>query len=215
MRLTFGDCSLDSALRQLRVRGAPVHLGPKALELLEFLLANRPRPVSKEDIHDSLWPDAIVTEGTLTSLVAEVRAALGDDPKTSRYVRTVHGYGYAFCEDAEEERDPGIGARPGLACRLIWGTRELSLSRGETVLGRDPEGSIFIDHPSVSRRHARLTVSEDEVVLEDLGSKNGTFLRGARISAPCRVSDLDEVRLGSVSLRLRLLKGPGTTLTSG
>jgi DNA-binding winged helix-turn-helix (wHTH) protein len=215
MRLRFGECVLDPAGRELMVSGAPVHLAPKGFELLDLLLASRPRAVSKKEIHDRLWPDSIVTEGTLTSLVAELRAALGDDPKTCRYIRTVHRHGYAFCSAVEEVRGEGRARRPGLACRLIWGTREMALPRGETVVGRDPACDVFIDHPSVSRRHACLTVGESEVVLQDLGSKNGTFRKGLKISSPCRLSDQDEVQIGSVPLKVCLLRGPGTTLTEG
>src|SRR5271154_1824127 len=112
MRVRFGDCLLDSEMRQLLVHGKEVHLQPKALQFLELLLQNRPKAVSKETIHKHLWPDTFVSDGTVTSLLAEVRDAIGDDAHESRFIRTVHRFGYAFCgavQEAAERRSPLAG----------------------------------------------------------------------------------------------------------
>jgi DNA-binding winged helix-turn-helix (wHTH) protein len=212
MRIRFGECLLDSGARQLLVRGAPVHLTPKALELLDLLLSCRPRALTKDEIQERLWPASIVAEGTLTSLVAEVRSAIEDDARKSRFVRTVHRYGYAFCGEANETKAPEPVSSLQVVYRLVWGTRDIALA-GETVLGRDLAGDVFIDHPSISRRHARITVSRDGAVVEDLGSKNGTFVRGERISAPRVLRDEDEIRVGSIPLFFRIVPVPGTTAT--
>src|SRR6185436_8895437 len=104
MRIRFGECVLDSATRELFVRGEPVHVQPKAFQFLELLLENRPRAVSKLEIHERLWPGTFVSDGTLTSLLVEVRNVIGDEARQPRYVRTVHRFGYAFCGNAEEAR---------------------------------------------------------------------------------------------------------------
>ena len=67
---------------------------------------------------------------------------------------------------------------------MIWADREIALRTGENIIGRDEESVLWIDHALVSRRHARILIGESEALLEDLGSKNGTFLRGERIHAP-------------------------------
>ncbi len=100
-----------------------------------------------------------------------------------------------------------------LSSRVLFRDREITLHPGENVLGRVDEGTVWIDSPSVSRRHARIRVDGDGVTLEDLGSKNGTYWRGQRISAPIVLSDGDEIRLGPVSITLRVLPADAATLT--
>ena len=76
---------------------------PKAFDLLGALLEARPRALSKAEIRDRLWPETFVTEATLASVVSELRSSLADDPKEPRFVRTVHGHGYAFSGAARED----------------------------------------------------------------------------------------------------------------
>jgi DNA-binding winged helix-turn-helix (wHTH) protein len=96
MRVCFQGFVLDTAMRQLFRGETRVHLEPKALELLELLVARRPEAVAKTEIQRRLWPDTFVSESSLTGLVAQVRKALGDDRRQERFLRTVHGFGYAF-----------------------------------------------------------------------------------------------------------------------
>jgi DNA-binding winged helix-turn-helix (wHTH) protein len=215
MRVRFGECVLDSDTRQLYVRGAEVHLQPKAFQFLELLIQSRPRVVPKAEIHEKLWPGTFVSDGTLTSLLAEVRDAIGDDAHQSRFVRTVHRVGYAFSAEAAEVRDRLTGvARGGMAVWLVRGKNRTALEPGETVIGRDPGAAVWLDDPSVSRRHARILVSADGATLEDLGSKNGTFLGETRVHAPTPLSDGDAVKIGSVPLLVRLFETPDSTVTS-
>jgi DNA-binding winged helix-turn-helix (wHTH) protein len=214
VRTRFGDCVLDSDTRQLLVRGAPVHLSPKGLQFLELLLENRPRALSKTEIHEKLWPGTFVSDGTLTSLLAEVRSAIEDEAHEPKFVRTLHRFGYAFSGAAEEVPVPRRGRAPRVAYRLFWGPREIALEEGETVLGRDPDATAFIDHTSVSRHHARIVIAGDRVTVEDLQSKNGTFLEGNKLEAPTPLTDGDELKLGSVSLKFRVFPLSGSTATA-
>jgi len=214
VRMRFGECVLDSDTRELFVRGAPVHLSPKGLQFLELLLENRPRALSKTEIHEKLWPGTFVSDGTLTSLLAEVRSAIGDEAHEPRFVRTVHRFGYAFSGAAEEVRPPRRVRAPRVAYRLFWGPREIALEEGETVLGRDPDATAFIDHTSVSRHHARIVIAGDRVTVEDLQSKNGTFLGGKKLDVPTPLTDGDELKLGSVSLKFRVFPLSGSTETA-
>ncbi len=117
MRLSFGEFVLDDEARQLSGDEKPVHLTPKAFELLEFLIERRPRAVSKADLSERLWPETHVTEANLPVLVHEVREALGDDPHDANWVRTVARFGYAFCGDVRRDPVDGEGeeSRPGTA----------------------------------------------------------------------------------------------------
>ena len=102
MQVHFGEFTIDTQRRQLRQDDAARHLSPKAFELLLLLLENRPRALSKAELHERLWPSTFVSDATLTSLVAEVRAALGERAAHGRFVRTVHQFGYAFEGSATE-----------------------------------------------------------------------------------------------------------------
>lgn len=190
MRLHFGEFRFDDDRRELTHRGAGVHLTPKALQLLGWLLENRPRIVSKKDIYDALWPGVFVEESNLSVLISEIRSALGDDPRRPRFIKTAHGFGYGFVGDAWEE-----DAFEAAVIRLRFGTREVELPEGEHIVGRDPEARILLNSPGISRRHARITVRGEVATIEDLGSKNGTFVQGARLTEPRELNDGDEIRV--------------------
>jgi DNA-binding winged helix-turn-helix (wHTH) protein len=211
MRLAFGDYVLDTGTRELRRGGEPVSLSPKAFDLLRHLVERRPNAISKDDLQDHLWPDTHVLEANLANLVADLRAALGDDPRRPRYIRTVHRFGYAFSGEVDEaQRSAPRGAR----WRLVWRGGETTIGPGEHVLGRDEGLDVTLDFPTVSRRHARLTVTRDGVTIADLDSKNGTFVGGRRLKAPASVNGGDEIRLGSLRLRVRKAATVTETATS-
>lgn len=213
MRVAFGDCTLDSDTRELFRSERPVHLSPKGFRLLELLLEGRPKAFSKEEIHAKIWPDAIVSEATLASLVAEVREAIGEDAKDARHIRTVHGFGYAFAGDAKDAPRERRDARGPSSWRLIQDDRVIPIVEGETILGRDPLAGIRVPSESVSRQHARLVVAGAGATIEDLGSKNGTYVRGKRIAAPTRLEDGDSLRLGSVTFAFRAVSEEKSTMT--
>jgi Transcriptional regulatory protein, C terminal/FHA domain len=179
-------------------------ISPKAFRLLEILVERRPNAVSKEQLHELLWPNTFVADANLPNLVAELRAGLGDDPQKPRIVRTVPRFGYAFC--AEAAQAPGGPGRP-VVFKLIWGGREIALDPGENVLGRDPLCVACIDVASVSRRHARIVVLGDKASVEDLGSRNGTFVKDEAVVSLRTLSDGDCVRLGTAEMTVRRYVG--------
>jgi pSer/pThr/pTyr-binding forkhead associated (FHA) protein len=75
---------------------------------------------------------------------------------------------------------------------------------GVNVIGRALDAAIQIDSPGISRYHARILVAHGEATLEDLGSKNGTYLNGNRITTPRCLSDGNEVRLGGIVLTFHM-----------
>jgi hypothetical protein len=176
---------------------------------LELLLERRPAAVSKQEIRDRLWPDTFVSDSTLSSLAAQVRRALGRDG--AAHVRTVHGFGYAFDGEAKEEAPR---RRPvSVAAHLTWNRRSIVLLDGENVIGRDPDLAVRIDAPGVSRRHARILAEDGRFTLEDLGSKNGTYLGDQRLWSPAELADGDEFRLGQTLLVFRVLREGAPTAT--
>jgi pSer/pThr/pTyr-binding forkhead associated (FHA) protein len=79
------------------------------------------------------------------------------------------------------------------------------LPDGDNLIGRDPAARIRIDIGGVSRRHERIVVDGADVTLEDLGSKNGAYLRGSRVHKPTRLAHGDEIRVGHKVARHRFL----------
>jgi DNA-binding winged helix-turn-helix (wHTH) protein len=197
--LRFGPFTFEPGRRELRRGEEPVPLPPKAFDLLDFLLERRPEAVSKAEIRDRVWPETAVSDASLPRLVNAIRAALGDDADRPRFVRTVHGFGYAFCgETAARERSLRVAV-----AHLVWGDRRIPLQEGESVIGRDPEADAWIDAATVSRRHARLVVTDDGATVEDLDSKNGTWVGTERVRGPHPLASGDEIRLGEISVSFR------------
>lgn len=213
MRLHFGEFTVDTESRQLRQGDAERHLSPKAFEFLCLLLENRPRALSKAELHQKLWPATFVSDATLTSMVAEVRAALGETAGHAVFVRTVHRFGYAFEGIASEPASAGrsSGVRP--RCWIIWEWGHVALTDGDHLLGRDGDVAVWLESPTVSRHHARIRVVGLEATVEDLGSKNGTFLHGERLTAPSPLADGDEIDVGSVRVKFRMAGTGGPTET--
>ena len=212
MELHFGAFTLDTLTRQL-CRGADeIHISPKAFALLLELVERRPEALTKAALQESLWPDTFVVEANLSNLVAEIRAALEDDVRQPRFIRTVHGFGYAFCGTVGGDpaaEDPRVVA----PCVLVCSGRLYPLAEGENVLGREGGAASWFDSTSVSRRHARIVVTDGKALLEDLASKNGTFLGDVRVSAPVPLEDGAELRLGSLRVTFRWTLGQPSTDT--
>jgi pSer/pThr/pTyr-binding forkhead associated (FHA) protein len=96
---------------------------------------------------------------------------------------------------------------------LTCGPDAFPLRAGENTIGRGPDADVRFDATGVSRRHARILVDGDHVVVEDVGSKNGTFVAGERITAPRRLLADDELGVGSVRARLTSVPPDAATQT--
>jgi DNA-binding winged helix-turn-helix (wHTH) protein len=211
MKMKFGLFTLDGRARQLLRNAQPVHLSPKAFDLLTLLIRRRPEAVAKAEIHEQLWPDTFVSDVNLAVLVTEIRTALGEDARHPAFIRTVQRFGYAFSGAAvEHER----GKLPGaVTCWVTWGKERAALSMGENLIGRDPSADVHIDAVGVSRRHAMLVVGDADVVLHDLSSKNGTYLNGVRLNESAPLTDGCEILLGPILVRFHRLPSVASTQT--
>jgi DNA-binding winged helix-turn-helix (wHTH) protein len=203
----IGAFTFDAERRQLLGPRGAVPLAPREFDLVALLVANRPRALAKDEIQDALWPDRVVTETSLSTLVNELRNKLGQVGRDGP-IRTVHGFGYALADDREPD-----ATLP--APRLVRGKTEIVLDASETVLGRDPGLRGTIADASVSRRHASVRWDGRCAVLEDLGSKNGTYLRGERLVAPALLEDGDEIRFGLVTFVYRVPQAFASTMSVG
>ena len=210
MTYRFAKFLLDRDTRQLFADGAEVHLSPKAFELLLLLIQHRSRALTKAELQDWLWPWTFVGETNLATLVAEIRRTLEDSPNDSRYVRTVHRFGYRFVGAIDDEMPRDHGPRRDVRMFLSFGERRFGLSDGQFVIGRAPEAAIQIDSGGVSRLHAEITVVGREARVEDLGSKNGTFVGGEPVTGARALADGDELRIGPVSLTFTVVAAEPT-----
>jgi adenylate cyclase len=115
LQFRFGDHSLDTDRRELRRGGALVALEPQVFDLLVYLVQNRDRVVSKDDLLEAVWGGRIVSESALTSRITAVRKAIGDDGWAQRLIRTVPRKGIRFIgvvnEDAEAAPAPSPARR--------------------------------------------------------------------------------------------------------
>jgi DNA-binding winged helix-turn-helix (wHTH) protein len=212
LHLQFDDLTFDSETRQVWVRGKEARLSPKAFDLLALLVERRPRAVSKADIRAHLWPGTFVSESSLPSLVSEIRDAIADHRRKPGLLRTLHGFGYAF-QAERTGASPGAPDTTGPIARLVSATAEVVLTSGENVLGREGEGIVVVKSTTVSRRHARIVIEANAAVVEDLGSKNGTYVNDRQVSGPTPVIDGDQVRLGSMLFTFRLPQPSASTET--
>lgn len=213
MQIRFGAFTIDLDTRQLLQRGRVVHLSPKAFELLVTLAGERPKVLSKDVLLQRLWPGTFVAEANLSNLIAEVRHALGDRARAPKFVRTAHGFGYAFSADATNVTQAGDLSRASSSCWLEWDKKRFPLRPGANVVGRDPDVEIQLDASTVSRRHARFVVTDGGAWLEDLGSKNGTSHNGERIASRVRVADGDTVGFGTLLVTVHVRAGLRSTET--
>jgi DNA-binding winged helix-turn-helix (wHTH) protein len=209
MHLEFDNVTFDLEGRRLWVAGQLARLSPKAFDLLALLIERRPGAVAKAEIHERLWPGVHVSESSLPSLVSEIRDAIRDQAREQRFIRTLHGRGYAF--DWSEQHPAAIPRHT--AGWLLGASEQIALNPGENVLGRDGPDVIPLKSATVSRRHARIVVDATRATIEDLGSKNGTYVNNRRLSAQTAIAEGDEVRIGSLLFTFRRSQSTGSTET--
>jgi DNA-binding winged helix-turn-helix (wHTH) protein len=213
MRVLLGECVFDSGRRLLLRHGRAEPLTPKAFQLLELLLDRRPEAVAKTELLERLWPGTFVSDASLYNLVSELRAALGDASRATRFIRTVPRYGYAFHGDARSAPEVDVSRPAPSGARLLLGRREWLLSGGSNLLGRDRDCAVRMDSATVSRHHARIVVAPEETTVEDLQSKNGTRVNGRRVERRVALRDGDRVQVGSVTMTYRILDSLPSTVT--
>jgi DNA-binding winged helix-turn-helix (wHTH) protein len=200
MRARFGDHLLDTDARELRRNGRPVELSAKGIELLALLIARRPRALGQAELRDALWPDTHVGYTSLARVVSEARKALGESAGEESFIRTVPRFGYAFAGEAVVEVESGVVTSRYV---LVAEDCDFVLPSGEALIGRGPECAVRLPSTGVSRVHARIRVRHGAVHLEDRGSKNGTWVNGARIAGEVALGEGDEILVGTYRLVFR------------
>ena len=110
MQLRFGDHVLDIARRELRRGGEPIALQPQVFDLLVYLIRNRDRVVTKDDLVNAVWGGRIISESTFTSRINAARKAVGDSGDAQRLIRTTPRKGLRFIAEVVDE----LPAEPAL-----------------------------------------------------------------------------------------------------
>jgi DNA-binding winged helix-turn-helix (wHTH) protein len=125
LRYLFSDCVVDTDLRELQRAGEAVSLEPLAFDILVYLIRNRDRVVSKDELRETVWEGRVVSESTLSSWMTTVRGALGDNGEDQRLIRTMPRRGFRFVGTVSDEQKPanGTNVEPPSEAVLAGGTR--------------------------------------------------------------------------------------------
>jgi TolB-like protein/tetratricopeptide (TPR) repeat protein len=126
----FEDCLVDAERRELRRDGVLCPLEPRVFDLLEYLLRNRHRFVSKTDLQNAIWGGRVVSSAALHTRISAARSAIGDNGAEQRLIRTLRTKGFRFTGDVHEET------------RSNWSARTEEADRNRSVL--------LADHPTIA-----------------------------------------------------------------
>lgn len=228
-RIKFAEFELDVDAYVLRRPDGPLRLEKLPMEILILLVQRAGTLVQRSDIQAMLWsPDVHVEhDSAINTAVRKIRRTLGDDAGNPRFVETVVGKGYRFIAPVESDASPPppSSANHGRSSArwqrvfprysVMRGRQEFILEAGETVFGRDPTAGVYVDHPSVSRRHACISIGSQGAVLEDLKSRNGTFVNGRVIHGPTRIDHGAIIGLGPIALTFIVMAAPASTQSIG
>src|SRR6186997_2832165 len=145
----FAEFELDVAAYALRRAGQRIRLEKLPMEVLVLLVRKAGILVNRAEIQAALWGSDVFVEhdSAINTAVRKIRRALEDDAEHPRFLETVVGKGYRFIAPLETPSDPP--GRPLPNYLVTRGKRQFVLDRGENLLGRDPEATVYIEHPSV------------------------------------------------------------------
>lgn len=107
--MRFGPFRLDPVSGHLYKDGTPLPLAPKAFAVLQCLIDNAGRLVSKKELFDHVWPGVFVGDAVLKVTIREIRKTLGDNPRSPTFIETAHRRGYRFIHPVDRDRDGNSG----------------------------------------------------------------------------------------------------------
>ena len=210
----LGAWLVEPTLDRISHDGQIVRLRPRAMDVLACLALEAGKLASKQILIDAVWRTEFVSDHALTQVIAELRAALGDDARNPSYIENIPRRGYrlvAIVTPVAASVPPAHDVY--LPFKLQGEGGDHSLNHGPNVIGRTTDADISIDRTEVSRCHARIVVAGTTATIEDLGSKNGTYLNGERLQQPALLANGDEIWIGRSVARLRFLVEGEPTMT--
>src|SRR5262245_52229606 len=110
MRYLFENYALDTDRRELHRATDAVSLTPQAFDVLLYLIRNRDRVVSKDDLISAIWGGRIISDAALATRLTAARAAIGDDGSQQRLIKTLQRKGFRFIGSVQEAGEPDAGA---------------------------------------------------------------------------------------------------------
>jgi DNA-binding winged helix-turn-helix (wHTH) protein len=202
----LGSWMVEPTLDRITCDGREVRLRPRAMDVLTVLAISAGKLVAKRDLIDEVWRTEFVSDHALTQVIAELRAALGDNAGNPSFIENIPRRGYRLVAPVipiVESVQSSHGVSMPFKLETDDGTRPLT--QGQNVIGRTDEADICVDRTEVSRCHAMITVQGTSAVIEDLGSKNGTYVNGRQIDGPTALNNGDEIWIGRSVARMRFL----------
>ena len=206
----FGPFEADLTTRELRRKGVRVGVQPMPFEILAILLERPGALVAREEFRRRLWTDAVFVDFDhgLNKGISKLREALDDDGSRPQFVETLPRRGYRFIAPVSGLVVEDAGGV--VVARLLHEGKTIPLPAGVHLIGRDESSAVCLNSASVSRKHARLTVTPNSASIEDLQSKNGTRIKGRAIRDVTRLEDGDQIQIGSIALTFRISSGKTT-----
>jgi DNA-binding winged helix-turn-helix (wHTH) protein len=208
----LGDWLFEPTLGQISCGKRTVRLRPRAVEVLSCLAASPGAVVSRDRLIDAVWRTSHVSENVVSQVITELRAAFGDDARSPCYIQNIPRRGYRLVAPVGRlDQDASVLDDLSLYILAAAGI-QFALVRGENLVGRSSGADLRINMTQVSRLHARIVVRGRAATIEDLESKNGTFINGERISKPTRLAIGDEIGFGPGSASFRFVLAGEPTL---
>ena len=202
----LGHWTVEPTLDRITHDGREVRLRPRAMDVLTVLALGSGKLVSKRELIDEVWRTEFVSDHALTQVIAELRAALGDNARNPTFIENIPRRGYRLVAAVTPAAESAVSSH-GVAMPFKLETDEGNrrLSQGQNVIGRTDDADICIDKTEVSRCHAMITVQGTTAIIEDLGSKNGTFVNGHQVAGPTPLTNGDEIWIGRSVARMRFV----------
>jgi TolB-like protein/DNA-binding winged helix-turn-helix (wHTH) protein len=199
----FGPFELDLATVELRAGGKVVGLEPQVFALLALLVDNRERLVSKDEIIEKVWDGRIVSEAAVASRVKSARQALGDDGKSQRFIKTIHGRGYRFVAPARASRSADIAAVTD-ASGGHWGEDLHALVQRLGAMSRPSLAVLPFRFIGADERFAALAIALPDELITDLARLHWLFVIARGSSFRLHAGETDFADIGRL-LRVRYL----------
>ena len=188
---------VEPALNRLSLDDSTIQLELTLMDVLVCLAERAGEVLTRQEIVDRVWATEFISDNTLTHAVSELRDALGDEARNPSFIETIHRRGYRLIAEVirvEEGSSPIRAGPPPLMLQTSEG--DYPLVQGLNVIGRSVDSDICINCRKVSRHHAKIIVEGATATIEDLDSKNGTFVNGSRLDSPARLISGDEIWIG-------------------
>ncbi len=191
-----------------------VQLEQRVMAVLVCLARNAGDVVTRRHLVDSVWDEGFVADNTITHAVAELRKAFGDSHRDPTFIETIHRRGYRLIAPVHfDEMSSFMNSATHFSYLAVARGIEFPLFDGANLIGRGPDTTIMIPSMKVSRHHAKITVEHDAASLEDLGSKNGTYLNGTKIQEPVELDGGDLIGVGCVTETVLVVDSLGRRTT--